>query len=46
MAGRAAGMATAVAAWGYLGPGAEIQRWRADLELARPDELLKHLHLA
>ncbi|RTL18445.1 MAG: phosphoglycolate phosphatase [Burkholderiales bacterium] len=46
MAGRAAGMATAVAAWGYLGPDAEIQRWRADLELARPDELLKHLHLA
>lgn len=46
LAGRAAGMATAVAAWGYLGQNAEIQHWRADLELARPGELLKHLGLA
>lgn len=46
VAGRAAGMATAVAAWGYLGPEAEHRRWDADIELAAPGELLKALGLA
>ena len=46
VAGRAAGMATAAAAWGYLGQAAEIGRWQADIELAAPGELLKHLGLA
>lgn len=46
IAGRAAGMVTAVAAWGYLGPQAEHRRWGADLELAAPGDLLKQLGLA
>lgn len=45
-AGRAAGMATAVAAWGYLGPQADHRLWRADIELAAPGDLLKALGLA
>ncbi|CAM4075717.1 phosphoglycolate phosphatase [Roseateles saccharophilus] len=46
LAGRAAGMATAVAAWGYLGQQGEFRHWQADLELAVPGVLLKHLGLA
>lgn len=46
LAGRAAGMATAVAAWGYLGADAEVGHWQADIELTAPGELLKHLGLA
>ena len=46
IAGRAAGMATAVAAWGYLGPQAEYRQWGADMELIKPGELLKALGLA
>lgn len=46
VAGRAAGMATAVAAWGYLGPHAEHRRWGADAELIAPGGLLKLLGLA
>lgn len=46
IAGRAAGMATAVAAWGYLGPQADHARWGADFSLAAPGELLKVLGLA
>ena len=46
IAGRAAGMATAVAAWGYLGPQAQHDRWGADVELASPGALLKLLGLA
>lgn len=45
-AGRAAGMATAAAAWGYLGQSGEFAHWGADLELAAPGELLKKLGLA
>lgn len=45
-AGRAAGMATAVAAWGYLGTNARHSAWGADVELTRPGELLKLLGLA
>ncbi|MGQ3051160.1 MAG: HAD family hydrolase [Roseateles sp.] len=36
VAGRAAGMSTAVAAWGYLGPHAEHGRWGADIGLVAP----------
>lgn len=46
IAGRAAGMATAVAAWGYLGPHANHRDWHADIELAAPGDLLKALGLA
>jgi len=46
LAGRAAGMATAVAAWGYLGPDARPEHWGADLNLAVPGNLLKQLGLA
>jgi phosphoglycolate phosphatase len=44
-AGRAAGMATAAATWGYLGPQADVSTWGADLELAAPGQLLKWLGL-
>lgn len=46
IAGRLAGMATAVAAWGYLGPEAENRSWGEDIELIAPDALLKSLGLA
>ncbi|HEY8879958.1 MAG TPA: HAD-IA family hydrolase [Roseateles sp.] len=46
LAGRAAGMATAAATWGYLGHGGEFRHWGADLELTAPGELLKLLRLA
>ncbi len=46
LAGRAAGMATAAAAWGYLGQGGEYRHWKADMELSAPGELLKWLGLA
>lgn len=46
LAGRAAGMATAAAAWGYLGHSGEFRHWGADLELSAPGELLKALGLA
>lgn len=46
LAGRAAGMATAAAAWGYLGHSGEYRHWGADLELAAPGDLLKQLGLA
>lgn len=45
IAGRAAGMATAVAAWGYLGVQADHGQWRADISLSAPGDLLKHLEL-
>ncbi len=45
LAGRAAGMATAVAAWGYLGVGAGHETWGADISLAAPGDLLKTLGL-
>ena len=39
-AGRAAGMRTLVAAWGYLGAGAPIASWGADGIAAGPDGVL------
>lgn len=46
IAGRAAGMSTAVAAWGYLGPQGDHGRWGADADLSAPGDLLKLLGLA
>jgi 2-phosphoglycolate phosphatase len=45
-AGRAAGMATAVAAWGYLGIGEPIEAWGAEFIARRPADLLNLLGLA
>jgi phosphoglycolate phosphatase len=45
-AGRAAGMRTTAAAWGYLGPGLPVEHWGADLVLAEPQALLTLLDLA
>lgn len=46
VAGRAAGMATLAAAWGYLGQGEPIQAWGADSLLSCPGSLLQWLELA
>jgi len=40
-AGRAAGMRTVAASWGYLGAGEAIGQWGADHVIELPDELLK-----
>ncbi len=45
-AGRAAGMVTFIAAWGYLGPGEPIDRWGADAIAQRPLDLIGLLDLA
>jgi len=45
-AGRAAGMATAVAGWGYLGVSEPIEAWGAQYIVRRPAELLNLLGLA
>ncbi len=45
-AGRAAGMRTVAAAWGYLGEGEHIEAWGADHVIETPGELLKLLALA
>lgn len=45
-AGRAAAMATAAAAWGYLGQGEAVHDWGADVLLQQPGELLQWLGLA
>jgi N-acetyl-D-muramate 6-phosphate phosphatase len=44
-AGRAAGMATVAAAWGYLGQGESIEDWGADAIVATPIDLLHWLEL-
>lgn len=41
LAGRAAGMKTAIAAWGYLGIGEPISTWGADLIIEAPHQILK-----
>jgi N-acetyl-D-muramate 6-phosphate phosphatase len=46
VAGLAAGMATAAAAWGYLGQGEPIHAWGADIVLDSPPALLNWLNLA
>ena len=44
-AGKAAGMQTAAAAWGYLGNGDSVHDWGADHLLHQPHDLLKLLGL-
>ena len=46
MAGRAAGMATLIASWGYLGDGPPVHEWGADAILGTPAELLNWLGVA
>lgn len=43
MAGRAAGMSTVAALYGYLGARADVAAWNADAIIDRPDGLLKLL---
>ena len=43
LAGRAAGMATLAAAWGYLGVGESVHAWGADAVLESPSGLLHWL---
>jgi phosphoglycolate phosphatase len=45
-AGRAAGMGTVAAAWGYLGQGEPIDAWGADHRIDFPQQLLKLLEIA
>jgi 2-phosphoglycolate phosphatase len=45
LAGRAAGMVTVAARYGYLGPGADVALWGADAEVNSPLEVLKLLDL-
>lgn len=45
-AGRATGMRTVAAGWGYLGAGEPIEAWGADHLTKTPDQLLKSLDLA
>jgi phosphoglycolate phosphatase len=44
-AGKAAGMATLVAGWGYLGQDSPIEQWGADMVLKTPAELLNWMGL-
>ncbi len=46
VAGRAAGMRTVAAAWGYLGQGSDISTWGADLTIDQPRALLHWLTVA
>lgn len=46
VAGRAAGMHTLAAAWGYLGVGEPLHAWGADAVMTSPDQLLNWLELA
>lgn len=45
-AGRAAGMTTLAAAWGYVGQGETVSGWGADSILSSPGQLLHWLELA
>jgi phosphoglycolate phosphatase len=45
VAGRAAGMATLAAGWGYLGQGEAIEAWGADAVVSEPGGLLHWLDL-
>ena len=42
-AGKAAGMATVAAHYGYLGPQAQVAHWGADLGIESPLDLVEHL---
>lgn len=43
VAGRAAGMRTVAARYGYLGQGADVTSWRADAEVSSPLQVLQLL---
>jgi phosphoglycolate phosphatase len=45
IAGRAAGMLTVAASYGYLGAGADVTRWSAHAEANNPLEVLKFLDM-
>ena len=45
-AGRAAGMRTVAAAYGYMGADADVTLWEADAAIASPMELLQLLEPA
>lgn len=45
VAGRAAGMLTVAACYGYLAPGAQIEAWAPDAHIDHPLDLLKFLDL-
>ncbi|GBU15063.1 phosphatase [Polaromonas sp.] len=45
IAGRAAGMPTVAAAYGYVGGGVDIQHWKADFTIAEPLALLSLLKI-
>ena len=45
-AGNAAGMYTCVARYGYIEPGAEVDRWGADFTIRSPKELTRFIQLA
>ncbi len=42
-AGKAAGMQTAIAGWGYIAPSENTSLWNADLEFQTPQELMQWL---
>ena len=46
VAGRAAGMATVAAVYGYLGSTTDIKSWNADFTISSPSALLKLLKMA
>ena len=46
VAGRAAGMVTVAAAYGYLGASADTKAWKADFTISAPSELLNLLKMA
>ena len=46
LAGRAAGMRTIAAAWGYLGQGSQIGAWGADFTIDQPHALLNCITVA
>ncbi|MDO9403937.1 MAG: HAD-IA family hydrolase [Polaromonas sp.] len=46
VAGRAAGMPTVAAAYGYLGSAADTAAWKADATILSPGALLNLLHMA
>lgn len=46
VAGRAAGMPTVAAAYGYLGAAADTALWKADFTIATPGDLLNLLKMA
>lgn len=43
-AGRAAGMGTLIALFGYIDPKVDLNTWQADAAIASPLDLLKHLN--